>query len=104
MELIIRLMFIIGVIFIVIGALKSNNDSDSSKFKKVIIFLVRFISYFIIYYFIIAIVSSIPLYFITGNGDGSDSGVWAYGLILGATLSPVLSLITTIRHDKKRGK
>ena len=45
----------------------------------------------------------IPLAMISSNSNsGSDSGLWAYSIILGMAISPILSLITTIRLNKKK--
>ena len=50
----------------------------------------------------VAIISMIPLAMISSNSNsGSDSGLWAYSIILGMALAPILSLITTIKLNKK---
>ena len=51
----------------------------------------------------IAIISMIPLAIISSSSNSnSDSGLWAYSIILGFALSPILSLITTIKLNKKK--
>ena len=43
----------------------------------------------------------IPLAMMSSNSN-SDSGLWAYSIILGMGLAPILSLITTIKLNKKK--
>ena len=100
--LIIRAILFLGVLgIIVFSFFKSKNPNDNNIIKNVIINIPTFILLFVIYYFVICIISMIPLYTMSNN-SGSDSGVWAFSIILGMGLAPILSLITTIRLNKKK--
>ena len=63
-----------------------------------------FILYFYVYYFLVALVSLIPLSLIdkATNTTGTDSGLWAYGIILGFVLAPVLSFLTVTKKNNNK--
>ena len=58
--------------------------------------------FLIIYYVIIAVGGSYILYFLFDSGEGGDSGLWAYGMILGVILSPILLIIMTVKKINKK--
>ena len=98
-----------GIIYIIIlGYLvflffKSKKTNDNNIIKKCIMNILTFTLLFVVYYIVIAIISMIPLAMISSNSNnGSDSGLWAYSIILGMALAPILSLITTIKLNKKK--
>ena len=87
--LIIRAILFLGVLgIIVFSFFKSKNPNDNNIIKNVIINILTFILLFVIYYFVICIISIIPLYTMSNN-SGSDSGVWAFSIILGMGLAPI---------------
>ena len=49
---------------------------------------------------ILAVGISLLLNLIAGPGDGTDNGLWVYGIIIGAILSPIVSLISTVKIIK----
>ena len=107
--LIIRtILFMVVLGFIVFSLFKSknpnnNNNNNNNTIKNVIMNILTFILFFVVYYFVIAIISMIPLAMISSNSNsGSDSGLWAYSIILGMGLAPILSLITTIKLNQKK--
>ena len=51
-----------------------------------------------IYYFLIALISAIPLFFV----EGAESGAWAYAMILGLICSPILTIITIVKTVLKK--
>ena len=80
---------------------KSKNPNNNT-IKNVIMNILTFILFFVVYYFVIGIISMIPLAMISSNSNsGYDSGLWVYSIILGMALAPILSLITTIKLNKK---
>ena len=104
--LIIRTILFLVVLGIIVFSLfkpkEQNNNSNNNTIKNVIINILTFILFFVAYYFVIAIISMIPLAMISSNSNsGSDSGLWAYSIILGMGLAPILSLITTIKLNQK---
>lgn len=76
-----------------------NNETKNQNFnfKKLIFGVVLFVPVFITYYFLIAIITSIPLFYIVG----AESGAWAYAIILGFIGSPILTIITIIKMISK---
>ena len=105
-----QLIIIIGIIlitFVLILCKSNKNKSDDNgdsignneiqnqkfDFKKILYGVVLFIPIFIAYYFLIALISSIPLFYIAG----AESGAWAYAIILGFVGSPILTIITIIK-------
>lgn len=95
----ILILLVLGII--VFSFFKSKNPNDNNIIKNVIMNILTFIVLFIVYYFMIAIISMIPLSMMSSNND-SDSGLWAYSIILGMGLAPILSLITTIKLNQKK--
>lgn len=102
--LIIRtILFMVVLGFIVFSLFKSKNPNNNNTIKNVIMNILTFILFFVVYCFVIAIISMIPLAMISSNNNsGSDSGLWAYSIILGMVLAPILSLITTIKLNQKK--
>lgn len=95
---IIFICFLAFSIFWLVKSRKSNNI-----IKEIIIKIFTFILLFVFYYFVICIITMIPLGMIASNNNsGSDSGLWAYSIILGMGLAPILSLITTIKLKQKK--
>ena len=91
------------IVFSLFKSKKQNNNSNDNTIKNVIINILTFMLFFVAYYFVIAIISMIPLAMISSNSNsGSDSGLWAYSIILGMGLAPILSLITTIKLNQKK--
>lgn len=79
-----------------------NSTNNKYSFKNIILGLIYFIVFFIVYYFSIAFLLMILLYFISLNsGNSSDNGLWAYGMIFGITIAPILSIITTFKIIRK---
>ena len=79
----------------------SKNNKENGILKKIILGIICFIIFSIAYYFAIAMISLVSLSFISRDFSG---GLWAVGLILGITLSPILSNITTIKILNKNTK
>lgn len=101
-------LLIISIVIILIVMLtskKTQNNSKPNKVKNIFLEIILFIAFLIVYYFIISFIVGIPLAYLGRNiGDGSDNGLWAYGLIAGFMLSPICSLITTIKLTNKKNK
>lgn len=96
------ILFIVVSGFIVFSLFKSKNPNNNNIIKNVIMNILTFILFFVVYYFVIGIISMIPLAMISSNSNsGYDSGLWVYSIILGMALAPILSLITTIKLNKK---
>lgn len=77
--------------------------NNEYSIKKILLSIIYFIMSFIAYYFVIGMSSIMLIYGISGNyGDGSDNGLWAYGLILGMILAPILAIITTTKIINKK--
>lgn len=96
------ILFIVVSGFIVFSLFKSKNPNNNNTIKNVIMNILTFILFFVVYYFVIGIISMIPLVMISSNSNsGYDSGLWVYSIILGMALAPILSLITTIKLNKK---
>ena len=96
------ILFIVVSGFIVFSLFKSKNPNNNNTIKNVIMNILTFILFFVVYYFVICIISMIPLAMISSNSNsGYDSGLWVYSIILGMALAPILSLITTIKLNKK---
>lgn len=96
------ILFIVVSGFIVFSLFKSKNPNNNNTIKNVIMNILTFILFFVVYYFVIGIISMIPLAMISSNSNsGYDSGLWVYSIILGMALAPILSLITTIKLNKK---
>ena len=101
------IIFIIVIIFMYcIGERKdsqkenelNNIDNDDGKKSKNILYsILLFIPLFIMYYILSAFLSLIPL----GLMFDLDSGGWAYGIVLGWILSPILTIITIVKMNKK---
>lgn len=108
MLIICTILFLVVLGIIVFSLFKSkeqNNNSNNNTIKNVIINILTFILFFVAYYFVIAIISMIPLAMMSSNSNSSsDSGLWAYSIILGMGLAPILSLITTIKLNQKKRK
>lgn len=99
---IIGTILILGILtFAVFKFFKSQNPNDNNIIKKMILNILSFILFFVVYYFVIAIISAIPLSMMS-NDSGSDSGLWAYSIILGMGISPILSIITITKLNKKK--
>jgi hypothetical protein len=95
------ILFLVVSGFIVFSLFKSKNPNNNT-IKNVIMNILTFILFFVVYYFVIGIISMIPLAMISSNSNsGYDSGLWVYSIILGMALAPILSLITTIKLNKK---
>jgi len=98
----ILLFVFLGIIVFLLFKSKNENQKNNT-IKNFIINILTFILFFVVYYFLTAIISTIPLAMISSNSNsGSDSGLWAYSIILGMALGPILSLITTIKLNKKK--
>lgn len=96
-------LVVLGIIVFLLFKSKNENQNSNNTIKNVIMYILTFILFFVVYYFVIAIISMIPLAMISSNSSsGSDSGLWAYSIILGMGLSPILSLITTIKLNQKK--
>lgn len=96
------IVYIIILGYVVFLLFKSKKTNDNNIIKNGIMNILTFILFFIVYYIVIAIISMIPLAMISSNSNsGSDNGLWAYSIILGMALAPILSLITTIKLNKK---
>lgn len=96
------ILFMVVSGFIVFSLFKSKNPNNNNTIKNVIMNILTFILFFVVYYFVIGIISMIPLAMISSNSNsGYDSGLWVYSIILGMALAPILSLITTIKLNKK---
>ena len=110
-----ELIIIIGIILITFGVIASkanknksddngdsigNNEIQNQKFdlKKILYGVVLFIPIFIAYYFLIALISTILLFYIAG----AESGAWAYAIILGFVSSPILTIITIVKILSKK--
>ena len=97
------ILFFVFFGIIVFLLFKSKNENQNNNtIKNVIMNILTFILFFVVYYFVIGIISMIPLAMISSNSNsGYDSGLWVYSIILGMALAPILSLITTIKLNKK---
>jgi len=96
------IIILIGVLFLILLFFKNNNEKNKHSQNKIILGLIYYIIFFIVYYFVVALISSIPLFFLSKLFESnSDNGLWAYSLILGIVLAPILSIITTIKIIKK---
>ncbi len=97
------IVYIIILGYVVFLLFKSKKTNDNNIIKNGIMNILTFILFFIVYYIVIAIISMIPLAMISSNSNsGSDNGLWAYSIILGMVLAPILSLITTIKLNQKK--
>ena len=90
------ILFLIALAIIIFAFSKFKNSGDYNAIKNIILKVLTFILFFVIYYVLISIISLASLSIISHN-DNSGSGLWAYSLNLGMILSPILSLITTIK-------
>lgn len=110
MQLIIIIIFIL-VIFIFLMSKTSEKSTsyelnDTTEYKekkenkilKMIYSIVLFIPIFIAYYFIIAFISAIPLFFILG----AESGGWVFAMLLGFVLAPIFTIITIVKVIYKK--
>ena len=101
--MLILFLVVLGIIVFLLFKSKNENQDNNNTIKNVIMYILTFILFFVVYYFVIAIISMIPLAMISSNNNsGSDSGLWAYSIILGMGLAPILSLITTIKLNHKK--
>jgi len=108
MNLITIILFILIVLFFIVCNLNKNhkiNSSDNIKtgkegfdVKKLLYGIILFIPIFIAYYFLIAFVSLIPLFYIAGP----EGGAWAYAIVLGFAGSLILTIITLIKILSKK--
>ena len=97
------LIIFLVVLGIIVLALSKSKNPNNNIIKKVVINAIKFILFFVMYYFVICFISMIPLVMMSNNSD-TDSGLWAYSIILGMGLSPILSLITLIKLNKNNKK
>ena len=98
-----EILFLVFLGIIIFLLFKSKTQDNNNTIKNIIMNILTFIMFFSAYYFVIAIISMIPLAIISSSSNSnSDSGLWAYSIILGFALSPILSLITTIKLNKKK--
>lgn len=98
MDLIIE--FIVVLIICIIATTLNKKKNNESKLTISTKNILNFIMYFIVYYFVIAIIAMIPLSMIPTDGN-SDNGLWAYAIIAGIALAPILSFITIMKLHKK---
>lgn len=108
MAFLIILLFLILAVILIKNKSKETNENSKTGLKNALLAILVFIGLFYVYAMAVGIISMIPLYFIERsiNTDSASSGIWAYGLILAITISPILSLITTSRiiNGKKENK
>ena len=76
---------------------KTKENNDSSKIKIVLYSILLMIPLFIGYYFLIAIISGFILNFF-------GEYMAFYGIILGLAISPLLTIITILKINKKSEK
>lgn len=102
MEIISIALFLVLLGIIILISFKYKNSNDSIV-KKVAINILSFVLLFAFYYFIIAIISMIPLGIISSHiKSAEDSGLWALSIMLGIIIAPVLSIVTIIIFNKKK--
>lgn len=100
MELIIIVLVLVLTLILVRKNTKSETTSTKGfNLKKLLLGIVLFIVLFYGYTILVGLISMIPLYFVETNTNtvGGDSGIWVYGLVAAIVLSPILSLITTLK-------
>ncbi len=104
-----QLIIILVIIYLIIKYIKKENGEDieidentkspKSNLKKIFSGILLFIPLFYLYYFIIAMISLLIINVLTNAADGA----WGYALILGFSISPILTIITIIKILNKRG-
>ena len=77
--------------------IKSEKNSVGKRILKILIFLILLFPLFMMYYFLIGIIL-LPIFY---KIYGAESGAWALVLIIGMTLSPILTIITSYKIIKK---
>ena len=107
MQLVIIFIFIVIIFMCCIS--KRNNinkedelndidNHDGKQSRNIFYSILLFIPLFIMYYILVAFISLIPLSLIVDL----NSGGWAYGILLGYVLSPVLTIITIAKMNKNK--
>lgn len=101
-----QLIIILVIIYLIIKYIKKDNieigdeeKSQNSKtnLKKIFYGILLFVPLFIMYYFIVAMISMLIIAVIT-----SADGAWAYALIVGFSISPILTVITIMKLLNKK--
>ncbi len=96
-----QLIIVLLIIYLIIRYIKredvKNNENENivnskSNLKKIFYGILLFVPLFIMYYFIVAMISMLIIAVIT-RADGA----WAYALILGLSTSPILTVITIMK-------
>ncbi len=95
------ILFLIIFVVIVFLCYNLKNQNNNNKIKNGIKNILTFILFFIAYYFVICIISLIPLFMMSSNSS-EDSGLWTISIILGMVLASILSLFTMINLSKKK--
>ncbi len=100
------LMAIIALIFKIRDNKKHNSNTDQvvennrSGIENVLLGIVLFVPVFVLCFISITFILSIIFSFILG----SQSGEWAYAMIIAAILSPILTIISVVQTLSKGGK
>ena len=81
--------------FVIISLSKKTKEEESkgnsnSNWKKIGLSLLLFIPFFVGYYMLVAMLICIPLGITMAAGEGG----WAYGIMGGFAISPILTAIT----------
>lgn len=101
-----QLIIILVIIYLIIKYIKKENieidneentENSKSKLKKIFSGILLFVPLFIMYYFIVAMISMFIITVIT-----IADGAWAYALILGFSISPILTVITIMKILNKK--
>ena len=94
---------ILIIVLIIFSLSIFKKSASKTTFKKGLISIGLFIALLYVYYFIIGIITAIPLAYLSKNiSNGTDTGLWAYSIIAGIIFAPILSLITTIKLLKNK--
>ena len=100
------LIAIIALIFKIRDNKKHNSNTNQivgnnrSGLENVLLGIVHFVPIFVLCFISITFILSIIFSFILG----SQSGEWAYAMIISAILSPILTIISIVQTLSKGGK
>lgn len=81
--------------FVIISVSKKTKEeqkqgNSNGKWKKIRVSLLLFIPFFVGYYMLVAMLICLPLGITMAAGEGG----WAYGIVGGMTIAPILTIVT----------
>ena len=106
-----QLIIILIIIFLIIQYIKKdtaeikeneelNKNVEKTKInlKKILKVILLFVLLLYVYYFLIALITGVVLWIFARAVEG----IWAYAIILGITISPILTVVTIKKLTKNK--